>query len=266
MIKAGFFPAFIIFCFFIPLKLKNICQKGLTKQRVVLESCENLKKGKNMNVVKDVKQIIAEELGLLESDIQNDKTLFEDLGADSLDVVMIYFAIERKYNVVIDEFVTIDMTVGDIVKHIEAIIVNPQNIPNKSESKPQPQKPKIIQGLDKKVKEIVSVVLGGTFDESSRLVSDLGADSLDLMEICMKLETEYQIEFQDNLDNYDLTIGELIEVVNDVVRKEIRKQKVSNPSAHNNVKPQKPVESKKPESQTLRFKDYLWLLKMRRER
>ena len=44
-----------------------------------------------------VKKIVAEQLGVNESDIKNESTFIDDLGADSLDTVELVMALEEEF-------------------------------------------------------------------------------------------------------------------------------------------------------------------------
>lgn len=50
-----------------------------------------------------VKALIAEALGVSEDEIQNSSSFIEDLGADSLDIVELIMAIEKKFNIEIPD-------------------------------------------------------------------------------------------------------------------------------------------------------------------
>ena len=63
---------------------------------------------------------IATKLNLSESDITPEKNLFNDLGADSLDVVELLVILEREFNVKFSEDDTSKIkTVGDIYAMID---------------------------------------------------------------------------------------------------------------------------------------------------
>ena len=50
-----------------------------------------------------VKKIIAEQLGVEESQVTNEKTFVADLGADSLDTVELVMALEDEYEIEIPD-------------------------------------------------------------------------------------------------------------------------------------------------------------------
>ncbi len=69
-----------------------------------------------------VKEIIADKLGVNEKDIKMEST-FEDLGADSLDIVELIMAIEEEYDIqVSDEEAEKAQSVGDVVNYINTLV------------------------------------------------------------------------------------------------------------------------------------------------
>ena len=67
-----------------------------------------------------VKKIIAEQLGVPESDVTNEKAFVADLGADSLDTVELVMAFEEEFGVEIpDDAAETIVTVGDAVRFLE---------------------------------------------------------------------------------------------------------------------------------------------------
>ena len=67
-----------------------------------------------------IKEIIIEQLGVDESDIQPDTSLTKDLEADSLDAVEIIMAIEEEYDIEIpDEDAEKFANIGDIVEFVK---------------------------------------------------------------------------------------------------------------------------------------------------
>jgi acyl carrier protein len=67
-----------------------------------------------------VKEIIAEELGIEEEEINIDSDLTDDLGADSLDAIELIMAIEEEFDVEIaDSEATKIKLVSDIVSYLE---------------------------------------------------------------------------------------------------------------------------------------------------
>ncbi len=68
-----------------------------------------------------VKEIIARELNVDESEVRPEASFIEDLGADSLDTVQLIMAFEEEFGVEIpDEEAQSIKTVGDALKFIES--------------------------------------------------------------------------------------------------------------------------------------------------
>ncbi|HIW21913.1 MAG TPA: acyl carrier protein [Candidatus Dorea intestinavium] len=69
-----------------------------------------------------------------------------------------------------------------------------------------------------KLKEMIAENLGveaGDITETSRFKEDLGADSLDLFELVMALEEEYEVEIPtEDLENI-ATVGDVINYINE---------------------------------------------------
>ena len=76
---------------------------------------------KKMSEIKSkVISIIVDKLGVEESEVTNDASFTNDLGADSLDTVELIMEFEKEFNIAIpdDQAETIQ-TVGDAVSYIE---------------------------------------------------------------------------------------------------------------------------------------------------
>lgn len=72
-----------------------------------------------MNIFEKVKSIVAEQLGVDAGDITLE-TSFDDLNADSLDVVELIMALEEEFDIEIpDEDAEKIKTVGDAVDYIK---------------------------------------------------------------------------------------------------------------------------------------------------
>ena len=68
-----------------------------------------------------VKQIIVEQLGVDESQVDNSASFVEDLGADSLDIVELVMAFEEAFEIEIpDEDAEKITTVKEAIDYIEA--------------------------------------------------------------------------------------------------------------------------------------------------
>ena len=74
-----------------------------------------------MSIEVRVKQIIVEQLGVNENEVQPNAKFIDDLGADSLDLVELVMALEEEYNMEIsDEDAEKIQTVGDAIEYIKA--------------------------------------------------------------------------------------------------------------------------------------------------
>ena len=67
-----------------------------------------------------VREVLADQLGLEETEIKPESRLKEDLGADSMDMVELIMAMEEEFNVDIpDEEAQNIRTVADAVDYVE---------------------------------------------------------------------------------------------------------------------------------------------------
>lgn len=69
-----------------------------------------------------IKEIIAEQLGIRESEIQAQANFLEDLGADSLDIVELIMAMEEEFDLEIpdeeaERILTVSNAVSYVVEH-----------------------------------------------------------------------------------------------------------------------------------------------------
>jgi len=66
-----------------------------------------------------VKEVIVDQLSVEEDDVTADASFFDDLGADSLDIVELVMALEDSFGISIpDEDAESIKTVGDAVEYI----------------------------------------------------------------------------------------------------------------------------------------------------
>ena len=71
-----------------------------------------------------------------------------------------------------------------------------------------------------KVKEIIIEQLGVTesaITPEASFIDDLGADSLDIVELIMALEEEFDLEIPDSDADKVVTVGDVVEYINDNV-------------------------------------------------
>ena len=65
--------------------------------------------------------LIAQQLPIKADQVTMDSRLFEDLDADSANVMMLVMDLEQEFNIIVeDEALTSIRTVGDIVRYLEA--------------------------------------------------------------------------------------------------------------------------------------------------
>lgn len=73
------------------------------------------------DVAEKVKAIIVDKLGIEESEVTNEASFTNDLGADSLDTVELIMEFEKEFDIQIpDDKAEAIATVGDAVSFIEA--------------------------------------------------------------------------------------------------------------------------------------------------
>ena len=69
-----------------------------------------------------------------------------------------------------------------------------------------------------RVKDLIVNLLNvdkATITEQSRFINDLGADSLDAVEIVMAVEEEFGIEIPDDADENIKTVGDITKYINE---------------------------------------------------
>lgn len=72
-------------------------------------------------ILKKVKNIVSEQLGIDAEEITMESSFMDDLGADSLDIVELIMALETEFDLEIpDEDAEKISTVGDVVEYIKA--------------------------------------------------------------------------------------------------------------------------------------------------
>ncbi len=71
------------------------------------------------DIAKRVKEIVAEQLGVEESQVVPEASFMDDLGADSLDTVELVMALEEEFDIEIpDEAAEKIQTVNDAIEYI----------------------------------------------------------------------------------------------------------------------------------------------------
>ncbi len=67
-----------------------------------------------------VKEIIVEQLGVAEDNVNEEASFIDDLGADSLDIVELIMALEEEFDIEIpDTDAEKVVTVGDVVEYLK---------------------------------------------------------------------------------------------------------------------------------------------------
>lgn len=73
------------------------------------------------DIASKVKAIIVDKLGVDESEVTNEASFTNDLGADSLDTVELIMEFEKEFDLAIpDDQAEKISTVGEAIEHIEA--------------------------------------------------------------------------------------------------------------------------------------------------
>ena len=78
------------------------------------------------------------------------------------------------------------------------------------------------KSIDQKVKDIVVEQLGVNADQvvpEAKFIEDLGADSLDTVELIMALEEEFGIEVPDEEAEKLVSVGDVIRYIEDSAKK-----------------------------------------------
>lgn len=79
----------------------------------------------NINAEEFVKKIISEHLNIKLSEITDEKRISEDLGANSLDIVIMFAKAEDELNISFSDEDIINLrTVGDAVEYLESCLAN----------------------------------------------------------------------------------------------------------------------------------------------
>ena len=77
-----------------------------------------------MDILAQVKSIVADQLGIDEEEVQLESAFIDDLGADSLDIVELVMALEDEFKLEIpdedaEKIVTVENAVAYIKTHLE---------------------------------------------------------------------------------------------------------------------------------------------------
>ena len=77
------------------------------------------------NIEQRVKKIVAEQLGVNETEIKNESSFVDDLGADSLDTVELVMALEEEFECEIpdeeaEKITTVQQAIDYVSTHVKA--------------------------------------------------------------------------------------------------------------------------------------------------
>jgi len=122
-----------------------------------------------------VKQIVVDHLGIDDSKVTSESKFIDDLGADSLDTVELVMAFEEKFGIEIPD--------DEVEIQVKQIVVDHLGIDN---SKVNPE---------------------------SKFIDDLGADSLDTVELVMAFEEKFGIEIPDDAAETIQTVQNAIDYI-----------------------------------------------------
>lgn len=74
----------------------------------------------DLDVERRVREIVADQLGITEEDVTPDATLGENLGADSLDLIELFMALEEEFGIEISEQMAEKIeTVADLIGFLD---------------------------------------------------------------------------------------------------------------------------------------------------
>jgi acyl carrier protein len=143
-------------------------------------------------ILERVIYIVSKDRAIPSSEINKKSSFFNDLGADSMAMLMIVMLLEKEFDIRIEEK-DIDQlkTVDDVVKYIEKL--------------------NFIHIIQDKlgVEESEFVRPDGSLIEEASFSHDLGADSLDGVEIIMDFERVFDMAIPDHEQVKIRTVGEL---------------------------------------------------------
>lgn len=139
-----------------------------------------------------------------EYDILPESRLDKNLGLDSLDIVEIIMGLEKTYGIELpmEEYHKLS-TVADVCNLVAA---------QSSKGKEENQNNKNMEKIKKIIAEQLNLPIED-IQENSSLLNDLGADSLEKVEISMAVEKAYAIHISDDEFLKIQTVGDLCQVV-----------------------------------------------------
>ena len=90
------------------------------------------------------------------------------------------------------------------------------------QNEPNPETTMADKTIEQRVKDIIVEQLGVNSDQvtpDAKFIEDLGADSLDIVELVMALEEEFGHEIPDEQAEKLLTVGDVVKYIEDVQQK-----------------------------------------------
>ena len=81
------------------------------------------------------------------------------------------------------------------------------------------------KSIEQRVKEIIVEQLGVNADQvtpDAKFIEDLGADSLDTVELVMALEEEFHLEISDEDAEKITTVGDAVKYIDEHMKKEVK--------------------------------------------
>lgn len=149
-------------------------------------------------VFEKVQEIICDHANISPSQIQLGSIIRNDLGLDSLDFIEIIMSVEEEFGISVpDEAIDDLITIEDLVFHINTNLSSHPAIFSK-----------LIRILEDQIN-----ISKGQVDTYSNLNTDLGMDSLDLVELIIAVEDEFDIEIPDEAIENIVTIENLIDYI-----------------------------------------------------
>lgn len=139
-----------------------------------------------------------------EYDILPESRLDKNLGLDSLDIVEIIMGLEKTYGIELpmEEYHKLS-TVADVCNLVAA---------QSSKEKVNNQNPKDMEKIKRIIAEQLNLPIED-IQENSSLLNDLGADSLEKVEISMAVEKAYAIHISDEEFLKIKTVGDICQIV-----------------------------------------------------
>ena len=156
-------------------------------------------------ILKKFKEIACKTVNDLdEYDILPESRLDKNLGLDSLDIVEIIMGLEKTYGIELpmEEYHKLS-TVADVCNLVATQF---------SKGKVENQNPKHMERIRKIIAEQLNLSIED-IQENSSLLNDLGADSLEKVEISMAVEKAYAIHISDDEFLKIKTVGDLCQIV-----------------------------------------------------